>query len=67
MSGGHVYEAIGDEGTPRDVGRGAGQASRLMLGVLPGIDEVPTIVAPCPSLRGQACRPYEPRTNTPAE
>lgn len=61
------FEAIGDEGTPRDVGRGAGQASRLMLGVLPGIDEVPPIVAPCPSLRGQACRPYEPRTNTPAE
>ncbi|HEY3142869.1 MAG TPA: hypothetical protein VGJ86_17140 [Acidimicrobiales bacterium] len=21
--------------------------------------------APCPSLRGMACRPYEPRTNLP--
>lgn len=61
------FETIGDDGTPRDVGRGEGQASRLVVGVLPGIDEVPDIVAPCPSLRGQACRPYEARTNTPAE
>ncbi|MBX3313025.1 MAG: CocE/NonD family hydrolase [Actinobacteria bacterium] len=61
------FEAIGEEGTPRDVGFGPGQASRLMLGVLPGIDEVPAIEAPCPSLRGQACRTYEPRTNTTAE
>jgi predicted acyl esterase len=61
------FEAIGEDETPRDVGRGAGQASRLMLGVLPGIDAVPSIERPCPSLRGQACRPYEPRTNAPAE
>ncbi|MCB0977144.1 MAG: CocE/NonD family hydrolase [Acidimicrobiales bacterium] len=65
--GAWAFEAIGDEGTPRDITRGAGQASRLMLGVLPGITDIPDVVAACPSLRGQACRTYEARTNTPAE
>lgn len=60
------FETIGDDGTPRDISYGGARASRLVVGVLPGIDEVPPLVAPCPSLRGQACRPYEPRTNTPA-
>ncbi|QXC61138.1 CocE/NonD family hydrolase [Aquihabitans sp. G128] len=60
------FADIGDPGTARDIGRGGGQASRLVLGVLPGIDEVPPLDAPCPSLRGQACRPYQPSTNEPA-
>lgn len=58
------FETIGKKGTPRDIGRGGAQASRLVLGQLPGITDVPPLVAACPSLRGQACRPYEPRTNT---
>lgn len=60
------FETIGDDGTPRDIARGGARASRLVVGVLPGIDEVPPLEAPCPSLRGQACRPYEPRTNAAA-
>lgn len=61
------FETIGDDGARRDVGFGTGQASQLVLGVLPGIDDVPDLVAPCPSLRGQACRPFEPSTtNRPA-
>jgi len=61
-----TFTTVGDAGTPRDVGRGGDHASSITLGVLPGIEEVPPLVAPCPSLRGQACRPYEERTNTPA-
>ncbi len=61
-----TFETTGDDGTPRDVGWGPGQASRLVLGVLPDIEEVPPLMAPCPSLRGQACRPYQARENEPA-
>jgi predicted acyl esterase len=61
--GAWLFETIGKAGTPRTVARGQGQASRLVLGVLPsGIggvgDQVPALDAPCPSLRGQACRTY---------
>ena len=59
-----AFETMGDDGTPRDVGRGPGKASRLVVGVLPGIDDVPDVNPPCPSLRGQACRPFEPVPNT---
>jgi hypothetical protein len=45
------------------VGRDPGRPSAVRLTVLPGID-VPDVAAPaCPSLRGQVCRPYEPRAN----
>jgi putative CocE/NonD family hydrolase len=36
--------------------------SRLMLPVIDGVD-VPTALPPCPGLRGQPCRPYEPFVN----
>jgi uncharacterized protein len=36
--------------------------SRLLLPVVPGVD-VPTGLPPCPGLRGQPCREYEPFTN----
>jgi hypothetical protein len=36
--------------------------SSLFLPVVPGVD-VPTGVPPCPSLRNEPCRPYEPITN----
>ena len=37
-------------------------ASRLILPVVPGI-RVPTGLPPCPSLRGEPCRPYQPFVN----
>ncbi len=36
--------------------------SRVVLPVVPGL-RVPTPLPPCPSLRGQPCRDYEPITN----
>ena len=39
--------------------------SRLVLPVVPSID-VPTPLPPCPSLRGQPCRTYQPLANAPA-
>ena len=60
------FETIGKAGTERNISLGGARASRLVVGVLPDIDTVPALVAPCPSLRGQACRPYEPRTNVVA-
>ncbi|MFT3863699.1 MAG: CocE/NonD family hydrolase [Solirubrobacterales bacterium] len=39
--------------------------SNLLLPVVPGI-EVPSSLPPCPGLRGEPCRTYEPFTNRPA-
>jgi hypothetical protein len=36
--------------------------SRLLLPVVPGI-EAPTGLPPCPGLRGEPCRDYEPFVN----
>jgi uncharacterized protein len=36
--------------------------SRLVLPVIPGVS-VPTGLPPCPGLRGEPCRPYQPYTN----
>lgn len=48
------------------VGRGGDQASSLVLPVLPaGSVPVPADRPPCPSLRGQPCRPYHEMTNAP--
>ena len=61
-----AFDTIGKDGTPRDVGRGGVQASRLVVGVLPGIDTIPNVNPDCPSLRGQACRVFEaPAAATP--
>jgi len=57
------FETMGEAGTPRDVAHGGKMASRLVVGVLPGIDSAPELDAPCPSLRGQACRAYEESAN----
>jgi uncharacterized protein len=47
------------------VGRSRARPSALVLGVLDGVD-VPSVgPAPCPGLRGQACRPFVPTENTP--
>ena len=48
------------------VGRSAARPSALVLGVLDGVDVPSVPPAPCPALRGQACRPFVPTENTPA-
>jgi predicted acyl esterase len=45
--------------------RQPGRESAVRFTVLPGIDVPDSIgLPPCPSLRGQVCRPYQPRENT---
>lgn len=61
-----AFTTIGDAGTPRDVAWGGSRSSKIVLGVLPGITSVPDLNAPCPSLRGQACRTYTAVSNPPA-
>ena len=39
--------------------------SRLVLPVVPGLG-APTPLPPCPGLRGEPCRPYQPLANAPA-
>ena len=56
------FDTIGDAGEERLVGRGGDHASSIVLSLVEGID-VPAGEPPCPSLRGQACRTYEPRAN----
>jgi uncharacterized protein len=46
------------------VARTAQMPSALVLSTLDGV-EVPVVApAPCPALRGQACRPFQPTENT---
>ena len=40
--------------------------SKLVLPVVPGLN-VPTGLPPCPGLRGEPCRPYQPFTNRAAK
>ena len=44
------------------IARSGAMASRLILPVAPGID-VPTALPPCPGLRGEPCRAYQPVVN----
>lgn len=60
--GAWTFEPTGEDGDVREVGRGPG-LSRIVLGELPDIASIPDVVAPCPSLRGQACRPFEMPTS----
>ncbi|HMJ76465.1 MAG TPA: hypothetical protein VK507_10860, partial [Iamia sp.] len=59
------FDTIGADGDAVQIGRGGDHASSLVLSVVDGVD-VPAGDPPCPSLRGQACRPYEETENTPA-
>lgn len=59
------FDTIGEAGEERQVGRGGEHASSVVLSLVEGID-VPPGDAPCPTLRGQACRPYEELPNTEA-
>jgi len=63
--GAWTFTDTGKDGVPRDVAWGGARASRLVVGVLPRMS-VPEATWTCPSLRGQACRPYEEVTNTGA-
>jgi predicted acyl esterase len=44
------------------VSRAPDRPSRLVLPVTPGVS-VPTALPPCPGLRGEPCRPYQPLAN----
>jgi hypothetical protein len=41
------------------IAHGAGMPSRLVLPLVPAV-AVPTALPPCPGLRGEPCRPYQP-------
>ena len=45
-----------------DIARSKEMPSRLLLPVVPGV-QVPTGHPPCPALRGQPCRDYQPLSN----
>jgi hypothetical protein len=49
--------------TRHTIGHSAEHASSVVLPVVPGIS-VPSPLPPCPSLRGQPCRTYQPLTNS---
>jgi predicted acyl esterase len=46
------------------IGHGPKMPSRVILPVVPGIS-VPTGLPPCPGLRGEPCRSYQPYVNSP--
>jgi predicted acyl esterase len=46
------------------LGHGPKLPSRLILPVVPGVS-VPTGLPPCPGLRGEPCRSYQPNVNSP--
>jgi predicted acyl esterase len=48
------------------IGYGEDMPSHLLLPVVPGV-EVPTALPPCPGLRGEPCRDYQPFANRPAD
>ena len=49
-------------GTLVDISSSPAQPSKLVLPVIPGL-QAPTELPPCPSLRNQPCRPYQPFEN----
>ena len=52
-------EIVPRSDTKVTLARGASRPSRLVLPVVAGID-APTPLPPCPSLRGEPCRAYQP-------
>lgn len=59
------FDTTGADGDTVEVGRGGDRASSVVLALVDGV-EVAAGDPPCPSLRGQACRPYEESSNTSA-
>ena len=58
---GDLVPGVGRRATVR-VAYSTSMPSRLVLPVVPGV-AVPTGLPPCPGLRGEPCRPYEPLVN----
>jgi len=58
-----VVPPVGDQRV--EIGRGGDRASRVVLPVVAGVD-APVALPPCPSLRGQPCRPYAEVVNEPS-
>lgn len=60
------FDALeGEPGTVNRIGLGSATPSRLTLPVV-AVDGVPAEPPPCPSLRGQPCRPVAEITNRPS-
>jgi predicted acyl esterase len=58
-----VWSFVTLDGTQRnEIARSAGRPSAVVLPVVPGLT-IPTELPPCPGLRGQPCRPYQPFAN----
>ncbi len=57
-----TLDTFDTEDVTNTVGLGGDEASALVLPVVPGL-EAETPLPPCPSNRGQPCRPYEPAAN----
>jgi hypothetical protein len=55
-----------DDGAEVAIGYGQEMPSRLLLPVVPGVD-VTTDLPPCPGLRGEPCRDFEPFANRSVE
>jgi predicted acyl esterase len=61
-----AFDQTEPEGTAQvAVAYGEGTPSNLLLPVVPGLS-VPTGLPPCPGLRGEPCRAYQPLSNRPA-
>ena len=56
------FTTIGSPGAERRVAHFPGRLSKVVFPEVTGIT-VPAARPPCPSLRGQACRPYQPLPN----
>jgi len=52
--------------TKVDIGYGPGMPSRIDLPVVPGVTPNGTGLPPCPGLRGEPCRDFQPSTNQKA-
>jgi uncharacterized protein len=60
-----AFDDAEPEGTAEvAIAYGAGTPSHLLLPVVPGVS-VPSALPPCPGLRGQPCRSYQPLANLP--
>ena len=61
-----AFDRAEPEGTAEvAIAYGGDTPSHLLLPVVPGVS-VPTSLPPCPGLRGQPCRDYQPFANQPA-
>ncbi len=58
-------ESVPDGTSDVSIAFSPSQPSKLVLPVIPGV-QAPTELPPCPSLRNQPCRPYQPIVNRAA-